>query len=71
MSGRPALIRQRDLKQTINAARKAVAKEVRVNYGTGAEVVISLIDEKPKDKRARPGSIADAIKRDLDANGSY
>jgi glutamine phosphoribosylpyrophosphate amidotransferase len=33
MGGRPALIRQRDLKQVINAARKAGAKEVELRIG--------------------------------------
>ena len=50
MSGRPAEIRQRDLKQTIRAAQKAGAKEVRVNLTNGAVIVIPLIpsdDEKP------------------------
>jgi hypothetical protein len=44
MSGRPAVIRQRDLKQTIFAAIKAGAKQVRVKLGEGAEVIIPLID---------------------------
>jgi hypothetical protein len=49
MSGRPAQIRQRDLKQTIFAAMKAGAKEVRVRLSDGAEVVIPLStsDDKP------------------------
>jgi hypothetical protein len=50
MSGRPAELRQRDLKQTIRAAQKAGAKEVRVNLTNGAVIVIPLIipdDEKP------------------------
>jgi hypothetical protein len=42
MAGRPAQIRQRDLKQTIFAAMKAGAKEVRVRLSDGAEVVIPL-----------------------------
>ena len=48
MSGRPAKIRQRDLKQTIFAARKAGVKEIRVRLSDGAEVVIPLstTDEK-------------------------
>jgi hypothetical protein len=44
MSGRPALIRQRDLKQTIFAAQKAGAKQVRVKLGDGAEIIIPLVD---------------------------
>jgi hypothetical protein len=49
MSGRPALIRQRDLKQTIFAAQKAGVKEIRIRLSDGAEVVIPLstTDEKP------------------------
>jgi hypothetical protein len=49
MSGRPAQIRQRDLKQTIFAAQKAGAKEVRVNLSNGAVIVIPLVtdDDKP------------------------
>ena len=48
MSGRPAFIRQRDLKQTIFAAIKAGAKQVRVKLSESAEVIIPLIDdEKP------------------------
>lgn len=49
MSGRPAQIRQRDLKQTLFAAMKAGAKEVRVELGDGATVVIPLVpsDDKP------------------------
>jgi hypothetical protein len=49
VSGRPAQIRQRDLKQTIFAAQKAGVKEVRVRLSDGAEVVIPLstADEKP------------------------
>jgi hypothetical protein len=42
MSGRPAQIRQRDLKQTISAARKAGVKEIRVRLSDGAEIVIPL-----------------------------
>jgi hypothetical protein len=43
MSGRPAVIRQRDLKQTLNAARKAGASQVKVKFGE-VEVTIPLID---------------------------
>ena len=48
MSGRPAQIRQRDLKQMIFAAQKAGVKESRVRLSDGTEVVIPLstTDEK-------------------------
>jgi len=52
MSGRPAQIRQRDLKQAIFAAQKAGAKEVRVRLSDGAEVVIPL--STPDDKPVAP-----------------
>jgi hypothetical protein len=48
MSGRPAFIRQRDLKQTIFAAIKAGAKQVRVKLSEGAEVIIPLIDDEKR-----------------------
>ena len=49
MAGRPAVIRQRDLKQAIIAAQKAGAKEVQVRIGGDAVVVIPLCtpDDKP------------------------
>jgi hypothetical protein len=45
MSGRPALIREREL----NVARKAGAKELRVHLGDDVSIVIPLVsdDEKP------------------------
>jgi len=48
MSGRPALIRQRDSKQIINAAKKAGAKRVEFRIGT-VPVIVHLVelDEKP------------------------
>jgi hypothetical protein len=50
MSNRPAQIRQRDLKQTLLAAQKAGAKEVRVELGEdGATIVIPLV---PSDDKA-------------------
>jgi hypothetical protein len=50
MSGRPAQIRQRELKQTIFTAQKAGAKEVRVKLPDGAEIIIPLVpaDEPPR-----------------------
>jgi hypothetical protein len=50
MSGRPALIRQRDLKQALMAARKAGATEVQLRLGGEISVVIPLRavdDERP------------------------
>jgi len=46
MSGRPALIRQREAKQIIAAAKKAGAKEVEVRIGE-VSVIIHLADQKP------------------------
>jgi hypothetical protein len=46
MSGRPALIRSRDVKAVIKAARMEGAKEVTVKVGAGS-VVIPLV---PADK---------------------
>jgi len=42
MSGRPAVIRQRDLKQAIMAAQKAGAPRVELRLGGGVSVVIPL-----------------------------
>jgi hypothetical protein len=42
MSGKSALIRQRDLKQAIMAAQKAGAQEVQLRLGGGVSVVIPL-----------------------------
>jgi hypothetical protein len=53
MSGRPAQIRQRDLKQTICAAQKAGAKEVRVNLTNGAVIVIPLVADNEKPTAAK------------------
>jgi hypothetical protein len=49
MSGRPAVIRQRDCKQIINAAKKAGARQVQVNLPGGTSIVIPLVpdDDKP------------------------
>ena len=43
MSGRPALIRQRDSKQIINAAKKAGAKRVEFRIGT-VPVIVHLAE---------------------------
>jgi hypothetical protein len=39
MSGRPAVIRQRDSKQIINAAKKAGAKSVEFRYGEVTAII--------------------------------
>jgi glutamine phosphoribosylpyrophosphate amidotransferase len=41
MAGRPAIIRQRDVRQVIEAARKAGAKDVELRIGT-VPVIIHL-----------------------------
>jgi hypothetical protein len=46
MSGRPAICRQRDLKQTIEAGQKAGAKDVTVKIGE-VSMTFHLADEKP------------------------
>ena len=56
MSGRPAQIRQRELKQTIFAAQKAGAKEVRVKLPDGAEIIIPLVpDDTPVESNGNGG----------------
>lgn len=49
MSGTPAKIRQRDLKQALAAAQKAGAKQVQVNLPGGTSIVIPLVpdDDQP------------------------
>ena len=48
MSGKPAKIRQRDLKQALIAARRAGAKELRLHLGDDVSMVIPLVpDDKP------------------------
>ena len=60
MSGRPALIRQREAKQIIEAAKKAGAKEVEVRIGEVSVIVhLSAFGRKsvePQEKRVE-GSI--------------
>lgn len=46
MSGRPALIRRREAKQIIQAAKKAGAKDVTVKIGE-VSWTVHLDDEKP------------------------
>ena len=48
MAGRPAELRQRELKQIIAAAIKIGVKEVRVKCVGGAEAIIPLVpDDEP------------------------
>jgi len=49
MSGRPALLRERELNKALSAALKVGAKEVRVDLGGGVSITIPLptADEKP------------------------
>ena len=54
MSGRPALIRQRDLKQAIMAAQKAGAKEVQLRLGGQVSVVIPLRANEDGEGEAPP-----------------
>jgi len=42
MSGKPALIRERELNKALNAALKVGAKEVRVDLGGGVSITIPL-----------------------------
>jgi hypothetical protein len=63
MSGRPAQIRQRELKQTIFAAQKAGAREVRVKLPEGAEIIIPLAPaDKPDAQDANEWAVDDAHK---------
>jgi hypothetical protein len=51
MSGRPAVIRQRDSKQIINAAKKAGAKRVEFRIGDVPVIVhLTESDEAPAAK---------------------
>ena len=47
MSGRPALIRSRDVKAVIRAARMEGVKEVTVKVGAGSVVIPLVPDDKP------------------------
>jgi hypothetical protein len=42
MSGRPALVRERELNKALSAALKVGAKEVRVDLGGGVSITIPL-----------------------------
>jgi hypothetical protein len=47
MSGRPALIRSRDVKAIIKAARTEGVKEVTVKVGAGSVVIPLVPDDEP------------------------
>jgi hypothetical protein len=47
MSGRPALIRSRDVKAVIKAARMEGVKEVTVKVGAGSVVIPLAPDDTP------------------------
>ena len=49
MSGRPADVRERELKKVANVARKMGAKQIQVNLPSGTSIVIALVpdDDKP------------------------
>jgi hypothetical protein len=52
MSGRPALIRSRDVKAVIKAARMEGVKEVTVKVGAGSVVIPLCPDDKPVETEA-------------------
>ena len=63
MSGRPAKLRQRDLKQALIAAQRAGAKELRVHLGDDVSMVIPLApDDKPVAQDANEWAVDDAHK---------
>ena len=49
MSGRPADVRERELKKVANVACKMGAKQIQVNLPSGTSIVIALVpdDDKP------------------------
>jgi hypothetical protein len=67
MSGRPALARSRDIKASIQAARKSGLTQVIVKVGA-AEVVIPLVpDDKPAEAFSAPAGltlkVSDQVKK--------
>ena len=60
MSGKPALIRSRDVKAIIQAARKAGVKEVTVKVGAGSVVIPLYPDDKPVAEDANEWATDDA-----------
>ena len=63
MSGRPALIRQRDSKQIINAAKKAGAKRVEFRIGA-VPVIVHLADNETADNADDNNNSFDKIIRE-------
>jgi hypothetical protein len=56
MSGRPALVRQRDVKQVIMAAKKAGALKVEVPIGNTCAIVhLRPTDDKPDEPEGNGG----------------
>jgi len=63
MSGRPAVIRQRDSKQIINAAKKAGAKRVEFRIGA-IPVIVHLADNDAADNADDNNNSFDKIIRE-------
>lgn len=61
MSGRPAIIRQRDCKQIINAAKKAGAPKVELKLPNGTAAIIHL--NAPEEKSGDSNNSFDKIMR--------
>jgi hypothetical protein len=57
MSGRPALIRCRDMKAVIRAARLEGVKEVTVKVGAGSVVIPLVPDDDKPDESEGNGSV--------------
>jgi len=55
MSGRPSLIRSRDVKAVIRAARMEGVKEVVVKVGAGSVVIPLRPDDKPDEPEGSGG----------------
>ena len=56
MSGRPALVRERDVKAVIRAARKAGAPEIQLHLGGSVSVVIPLRATDDEQKSVAPNT---------------
>jgi hypothetical protein len=52
MSGRPALVRARDVKAVIKAARKEGVKQIVVTVGQASVVIPLVPDDKPVEAAA-------------------
>jgi hypothetical protein len=55
MSGRPALIRSRDVKAIIKAARMEGVKEVTVKVGAGSVVIPLVPNDEPDEPEGSGG----------------